>query len=411
MEVIYFAYLIVLGYLSLSVLFLAVFAVAGRIGRADDEYLAVSPQPFRRIGVLIPAYKEDAVIIDSVRANLKQDYPADHFDLIVIADSFREATLHQLASLPIRVIPVSFEVSTVTKAINAALSQLPDNKYDIVVVSDADNHMAPDFLSRINTAFGQGWKAVQGHRVAKETTTSVAILDAISEEINNHIVRKGSRALGLSSSIIGSGMAIDFRLMKTAMTNLLTIGGYDKELELKIVLNGHTVGYLEQAFIYDEKVSQSAVFERQRTRWIAAQWQFLRAYFRTGLTELMNGRMAGAFKLIQALILPKVLLLGVLVLVTGVGLLTGSAAVWLAPLVLLILLCVSLGISVPAYLWQRVTMRELLLVPTLMFRFARAMLNMRKAFRSFMHTPHTGSAGQPEAPSRSDASTDAVPLP
>jgi hypothetical protein len=49
--------------------------------------------------------------------------------------------------------------------------------------------------------------AVQGHRTAKNTNNSWAILDAISEEINNNIFRKGHRVLGLSSAIIGSGMA------------------------------------------------------------------------------------------------------------------------------------------------------------------------------------------------------------
>lgn len=397
MHVLTLVYLIFLGYISLTVLYLLVFAIAGRLGRADDQYPSSESQVQRKIGVLIPAYKEDGVILDSVLTNLNQDYPADRFDLIVIADSLKPSTLLQLAKLPISVIEVSFKVSTVTKAINTALAQLPDDKYDILVVSDADNHMAPDFLSRINTAFAQGWQAVQGHRVAKNTNTSVAVLDAISEEINNHIFRKGSRALGLSSSIIGSGMAINYGLMKKSMMNLMTIGGYDKELELKVVLNGHLVGYLEEAFIYDEKVAQQAVFENQRTRWIAAQWQFLQSYFKIGMNEFVHGRMASAFKIVKALVLPKVLLLGVLFLCTLIGFLTGNTILWLIPLLLLITLCLSLIISVPAYLWKRVTMRELLLVPTLMFRFARAVLNIRKAFKSFMHTPHASLPNQTKA--------------
>lgn len=395
MIILYFVYLFVLSYIALTVLYLAVFAIAGRLGRSDDNYPPTIPQGIKKIGVLIPAYKEDAVIIDSVTVNLKQDYPSDAFELIVIADSFKPETLLKLAALPIRVLEVSFEVSTVAKAINTALAQLPLNKYDILVVSDADNHMASDFLSRINAAFGQGWKAVQGHRVAKNTNTSVAILDAISEEINNHIFRKGSRALGLSSSIIGSGMAFDPMLMKTAMSNLHTMGGYDKELEMNIVLSGTKIGYLEQAFIYDEKVAHQAVFENQRTRWIAAQWQFLTFYFRRGVAELMAGNMGSAFKVIQALVLPRVLLLGLLFVCTCLGLFSSDPVLWGFPLILLLTLCGSLIISIPSYLWQRVTMRELLLIPVMILRFARAILNVRKAFKSFMHTPHTAPSDQP----------------
>lgn len=391
MSLLYAVYLSSLGFLTFNVLYLLLFAVAGRLGRADD----VPPQPAmrrRRIGVLIPAYKEDAVIVESVRTNLRQEYPADCFELIVIADSMRPATLARLSDLPIRVIEVSFAISTVAKAINAALARLPDERYDIIVVSDADNHMSPDFLSRINAAFDGGWRAVQGHRVAKNTDTSVALLDAISEEINNHIFRKGTRALGLSSPVIGSGMAFDLRLMKAAMTNGQTMGGYDKELEMKVALGGHPIGYLEQAYIYDEKVAHRAVFENQRTRWIAAQWQFLRTYYRTGLSELARGRAETALGMLRAIILPRVLLLGVLGLCTLAGLLGRNPLLWGLPLTLLLTLGFSLLISVPAYLRRRVTARELLLIPVLMLSFGRAMLNMRKAFKRFMHTPHTSSA-------------------
>jgi cellulose synthase/poly-beta-1,6-N-acetylglucosamine synthase-like glycosyltransferase len=387
---VFWLYLGFLGFVGLTVFYLAAFAVAGRFGGADDVNLGTNPAVFRKIGVLIPAYKEDAVILESVKVNLSQQYPADRFDLIVIADSFQPQTLAQLAELPVIVLEVSFAVSTVAKAINEALSRLPEDKYDILVVSDADNHMAPDFLSRINRAFEQGWQAVQGHRVAKNMHTSVAVLDAISEEINNHIFRKGSRALGLSSSVIGSGMAFEPVLMKTAMANLQTMGGYDKELEMNVVLSGRKIAYLEDAFIYDEKVANSAVFENQRTRWIAAQWQFLKIYFRKGLTELRSGRLSSGFKVVQALILPKVLLLGLLSVCTLVGFFSSQPVAWALPLGLLLVLGTSLLISVPGYLWKRVSVKELLLIPVLMLSFARAMLNMRKAFKNFLHTPHSG---------------------
>ena len=70
------------------------------------------------------------------------------------------------------------------------------NDYEIAVVLDADNIMAADFLTKINTAFDKGFTAVQGHRTAKNINNSWAVLDAISEEINNHIFRKGTPGTG-----------------------------------------------------------------------------------------------------------------------------------------------------------------------------------------------------------------------
>lgn len=384
-----FIILVLASYLAFNAIYLLILAIAGAFGSGDDKDAVDQPTTFRKMVVLIPAYKEDLVIIDSVKTHLKQNYPSQFVDFVVIADSLQPQTLAKLAELPIKVVEVSFEVSTVTKALNAALAALPDNVYDIAVVADSDNHLAPDFLGRINVAFDQGWHAVQGHRVAKNLNTKVAVLDAISEEINNHMFRKGYRALNLSSSIIGSGMAIDFTLMKSAMHNLVTVGGFDKELEMKIVLNGYKVGYLEQAYVYDEKVSKRAVFESQRTRWIAAQWQFLCCYFKQGMRDLLRGRMASATKTLQALVLPKVLLLGALALCFGLSLLTGEPSLWLGSGILLGTVCLALFISVPAYLLRQLSYRDLFLVVVLMLSFARAVFNIRKAFKSFIHTPHS----------------------
>ena len=185
------------------------------------------------------------------------------------------------------------------------------------------------------------------------------------------------------------------------MVNLITMGGYDKELEMNIVLSGHTIGYLEEAYIFDEKVANRAVFEHQCTRWIAAQWQFLTGCFRRGMADGLNGRTTGVLKIVQALVLPKVLLLGLLTACTALGLLMNSQimpggavsgpVLYAAPLALLLTLGVSLLVSVPGCLWKQLTVRELFLIPVLMLSFARAMFNMRKAFKWFMHTPHTNT--------------------
>jgi cellulose synthase/poly-beta-1,6-N-acetylglucosamine synthase-like glycosyltransferase len=46
--------------------------------------------------------------------------------------------------LPIKLIEVSFDKSTKSKTLNKAMATL-DQDYDIAVVLDADNVMAPDF--------------------------------------------------------------------------------------------------------------------------------------------------------------------------------------------------------------------------------------------------------------------------
>ena len=85
----------------------------------------------------------------------------------------------------------------------------------------------------------------------------MAVLDAISEEINNHIFRKGHRVLGLSSAIIGSGMAFRYNYFKNLMLTVTAVGGFDKEIELKMLKEGRTIEYLDDAVVLDEKVQKA----------------------------------------------------------------------------------------------------------------------------------------------------------
>ena len=377
------------GYLVFNVIYLTISAVAGRLGIADDVPISKAVDRLRRIAVLIPAYKEDAVIIGSVMANLKLNYPSDLYDLIVIADSFLPETLDKLTDYPVEVIRVEFEQSTVQKSITYALNELPPGKYDIVVISDADNHMEADFLIRINQAFGQGWQAVQGHRKAKNTNKSVAIFDAMNEEVNNNIFRAGQRALGLSAMCTGSGMAFEPALLKHALSKIQTVGGYDKELEMLLTIDHVLVAYLKDAIIYDEKVQNVAVFNIQRTRWIAAQVYFVNAYFWIGIHQLIKGNGQAFNSFVRGLLLPRIILLTVLGLLSLVSLVVGNQAMQLASWGMTSVLVTCLAISIPNALWRRVSVRDFLVLPSLIFGMFRSLLKVKQARKVFLHTPHT----------------------
>ena len=79
-----------------------------------------------------------------------------------------------------------------------------------------------------------GAKAIQGRRVAKNLDTSYAILDACSEGINNHLFRKGANGCGMSASIIGSGMAMEYDTVKNILSKVEATGGFDKILQLNL---------------------------------------------------------------------------------------------------------------------------------------------------------------------------------
>ena len=153
----------VFGYFAISSLYIFVFSVAGKFYKRRKSPVSIKQN---RIALFIPAYKEDAVIVEVAKMALQQQYPAKIFDVIVIADSLKKNTIAKLEKLPIKVIEVSFEKSTKSKALNTAMASLKDD-YDYTIILDADNIMEPEFISKMNEAFESGFHIVQGHRKAK----------------------------------------------------------------------------------------------------------------------------------------------------------------------------------------------------------------------------------------------------
>ena len=372
-------------------LYMFVFAFAGLFYR--QKPYAGHPK-LRRIVILIPGYKEDEVIVDVAREALGQDYPAEMFDIVIIADSFEQDTILKLKELPIIVIEVQFDKSTKSKALIKAMGQLPDI-YDIAVVLDADNVMAADFLSKINASFEHPYMAVQGHRAAKNLNTNFAILDAVSEEINNHIFRKGHRVLGLSSAIIGSGMAFKYDYFKNLMSSVTAIGGFDKEIELKMLKNRYKIEYLHDALVYDEKVQKAEVFSNQRRRWLSAQFHYFYLDFGSSFKALITkGNIDYFDKAMQFIQPPRILLLGaVLILGTFFSLFNIALdiegpfnAVW----ILTALFCVvAFLFSIPRQFYNSRTLKALASLPKGMFLMLRSLLKTKGANKQFIHTKHS----------------------
>lgn len=389
----HFIEILLYSYFLLSTLYVFIFAVCALFYKPAK---ISSNQPFRKIAVLIPGYKEDKVIVDVARQSCQQNYPSSYYDIIVIADSFQPDTLENLALLPVKVVEVSFEVSTKTKALNTAMNQL-STEYDIAVILDADNIMEPDFLNKINEAFGTGAKILQAHRIAKNTNTPIAILDAVSEEMNNTIYRKGHRAAGLSSALIGSGMAFDYTLFKERIAEIQAVGGFDKELELTLLRDGYTIEYLDDAIVADEKVHKTEVFQNQRRRWLSAQFVYAGRFIIPGVKLLVTkGKLDFFNKVVQQLILPRLLLLGVSFLFTLLyfigSLLTDLTDItalnyqcWLGSF---LLLSISFAIAIPRSYLNRRTFKALLTLPRLFITMFLLLFKLKGANKRFIHTEH-----------------------
>jgi cellulose synthase/poly-beta-1,6-N-acetylglucosamine synthase-like glycosyltransferase len=391
--IINFLEVILIVYFGFAAVYIFIFGFAGIFPRKENKSKS---NPIRKFAILIPGYKEDAVIVEVAKDALNQDYPKDQYDIVIIADSFQAKTIAELNKLPIKLVEVSFDVSTKSKALNKAMTQIGD-QYDVALILDADNMMEEQFVKKINNAFNNGFKVVQGHRVAKNVNTSFAILDAISEEVNNHIFRKGHRNLGFSSALIGSGMAFDYAFFKETMADVKAIGGFDKELELELLKNRNKIEYLHDALVFDEKVQKSEVFEKQRKRWLSAQFVYFGRYFFPGLYHLFFKANIDFFdKVYQMVSPPRVLLVGITSIITFLYFLLNIVFDIYQPLlftikewaVVFLIVVIAFLFSIPGKFYNRKTLIAILSLPKAFILMFASLFKLKEANKKFIHTEH-----------------------
>lgn len=385
---------ILVAALGLPVLYLFVFALFS-MQRPDDDY----PPARRRLRfvTLIPAYKADAVVVRTAQAALRQDYPADLHRVVVIADRLRPATLDALRRLPVEVLEVHFENSSKAKALTFAADTLGAGAADAVTILDADNFVPEHYIARLNDVFDSGVEAVQAHRTAKNRDTDTAVIDAASEEINNSIFRRGHVALGLSSALIGSGMAFRYDWFYANIRRCIT-AGEDKELEALLLRQRIYIGYLDSLEVLDEKVQAEGAYYDQRRRWIAAQFYALAAAVRQLPGAILAGNADYCDKLVQWCLPPRMLLLGLVplwtLLMTALDP-AGSVKWW----VTLLLLAFALAFALPDAQTDARLGRALRRLPVLFLLTVRNMFRLRGTKERFIHTSHTG-AGDPAPQNR-----------
>lgn len=386
-------FIILFIYFLVNTLYLLVISMAGRF-RKQPHY-GVNPNK-KRIAVLMPTYKEDNIVVDTARRAKGHDYPASHFEVFVAADQLKPETIALLREIPVQVREVKFDISSKARSLNQLLNNINPGEFDVAIILDADNIMLPGCLEKVNDAFQRGFRAVQVHRTAKNRNTPVAVLDAMSEEVNNHLFRRGQRALGFSANVIGSGMAFEFEKLKEIYNKPGILGNpaCDREVDFEVMKADIVMEFIDDAWVLDEKVASKAVYERQRTRWLESQVIHLKLFFDKNSRPDHKTKNYWN-KLFNNLILPRLIfLLSYLIILvvvaiqyaTGYPLLAPAPGWWLAMVGLYALVFL---LAIPSSFYSMATLRALAYLPVLMFSMVRALIKMKVSRKEFLHTPKT----------------------
>jgi cellulose synthase/poly-beta-1,6-N-acetylglucosamine synthase-like glycosyltransferase len=376
-------------YFAANTIYLFFIALCGRLIKGKKYGRQVDKS---RIAILIPCIREDHIIIDTAFQAKFHDYPESRFSVTVIADKLKPESIAELREIPVEVLEVNLSMKS--RSLHAALETPAVQNSDLVMILDADNIMAPGCLEKVNAAFHAGYRAIQCHRTAKNKNTAVALLDAMSEEININLFRRGPSRAGLSAAPIGSGMAFKTRLVREIFSTkeILENPAEDREIDMQLMQRDIRMEFLDDALVYDEKVTNAGVFELQRVRWLEAQVNHVRRFFDPDMKQAQR-TVLFYNKFFQNLLLPRVLTLVVFcflvasIIVQGVfqiPLLEPAPHLWIAMMALYYL---TLLISIPSSFYSMQTIIALSRVPLLMLSMIRAVLQIKRRRREFIHTP------------------------
>ncbi|MFA7116628.1 MAG: glycosyltransferase [Bacteroidales bacterium] len=367
---------------SLSVLYLFAFAFAS-IFHCTHNY--DKKNKFSKILVLYPAYNENKVIKESISKFSEQDYPRNSYDIIVISDHMTKETNDWLAQQDIILLQPSFPQSSKAKSLKYAMEKADKFKnYEIVIILDADNIVDSDFLSRINMVFPKE-KAIQAHRTSKNRNTDTAILDSLSEEINNSIFRKGHVNLGISSALIGSGEAFNYDWFK-ANVNKLEISGEDKELEALLLKDKIFINYLDDVFVYDEKTQKASGYYKQRRRWLGNQVFCAYKSIKDLPMAIIKWNVGYMDKIIQWLQPPLILLFGgIFIIAVFISFLDFSTSIkWWG---LWIVFIFTMIMAIPENLWNKKIIKALLKTPLIFIMMITNLFRLKGTNKKFIiHT-------------------------
>ena len=327
--------------LSLKIFTLYFAAVAVFALRRRKRFPRSAPQT--RFAVVVAARNEEAVIGNLVCSVLSQEYPEALRDVYVVPNNCTDFTETAAAAAGAEIIHCLGPVSSKGDALHQAFAQLLPKGYDAFLVFDADNVLAPDYLSRMNDAFASGAQVCKSRTRAQNPTASgVAGCYGLYNVIFDLIWNRARAACGLSAKLVGTGFGFRREVLEhLGGWNTSTIAE-DAEFAAQCAGAGYRVCWVPDALNYDEEPNSFRLSLRQRKRWCSGVMQVAKQevgrLWRTGVP-----RPALRWDITMFLLAPFTQAASGLLLLLGIlaGVLTGDATGLVVALCSLGLYCVG----------------------------------------------------------------------
>jgi cellulose synthase/poly-beta-1,6-N-acetylglucosamine synthase-like glycosyltransferase len=334
---------------------------------------------------IITAHQDTRFIAPLVDSFFKQHYTK--FTVYVVADDCDTSNISFSDNIIVMLTP-PVALHSKIKSIQYAISNFTQ-EHDVLIIFDTDNLVHPNYLKNLNNYFQRGFRVVQTHMLSKNIENTYARLDSIGHIYYTFYERQVKMQLGLCSAILGLGVAIDYQLYKEIIyeNKVGTFGGFDKKLQSQLARKVKQIAFAEDAVVYDEKVEDGAVMEKQRTRWIYAYFSHFKESWlltKAGFKNVNIGQILLGATMLRPPMILLILCASVLILIAAF--VKPVLVIWWA--VILFLFVTNFVLTIATQSRQKGMLQSIKHIPLLMFSQLKALLKMKKAKQDFLKTEH-----------------------
>ena len=276
MTIIEFAIKVLVVLFSLPAAYLLAVTIAAYLFKKENR----TENRLLKIGVLIPAHNEEEGIRRTIRSVLACDYPAERFEIHVIADNCTDCTAEAARS---EGAVVAERTDTSRRGKGQALDwflkecRARYSNTDVITIIDADVTPDRNYLREISASLSQpGILAIQAYNGVSnpEAGWRPGLIDA-AFNVFNHLRMAGSCRLSGTCVLKGNGMAFSTSLLQRTGWPCHSIVE-DMEFSLRLLQEDISVHYNPDAVIRSEMVTSGKNASSQRSRWEGGRFTLIR---------------------------------------------------------------------------------------------------------------------------------------